>query len=87
MLEQVEGRTNTEIKHIIVEACCGEESKLISLFRGKGRESVKLDFTKHENSKDYTIEAIEESSINVTTLEVECKTTDPVAFTARDATC
>ena len=42
MLEQVKGRKEAEIKKVLIEACCGEESKLASHFKQKGGESIRL---------------------------------------------
>ena len=59
---QVKGRTEAEIKKIIIEVCCGEESKLASHFEEREEESLKLDLTKHNVSKDYTVEALNRPS-------------------------
>ena len=53
MLEQVEGRKDSEVKKVLIEVCCGEESKLASLFKDEGGES-----TKHDVSKEDTVKAL-----------------------------
>ena len=55
MLEQVRGRKEAEIKNILIEVCCGEESKLALHFKGEEGESTRIYPPKNDMSKDYTV--------------------------------
>ena len=57
MLEQVSERENAEVKKVLFEVCCGENSKLTSHFKDRGGEGIRLYLPKHNVARDYTIEA------------------------------
>ena len=58
MLEQVKGRKEAEIQKVLIEACCGEESKQESHIKEKEGESIRLYIPKHDVSEEYTAEAL-----------------------------
>ena len=55
MLEQVNKRQKAHIKKVLIEVCCGENSRLTSHSREKGGEGIRLYI--HNVARDYTIEA------------------------------
>ena len=57
MLEQVKHRQKAETTTILFEVCCGENSRLMSQFKQRGGEGIRLYLPKHNVAKDYTIEA------------------------------
>ena len=61
MLEQVKGGKEDEIKKVLIEACCGEESKLASHFKEKGGESSQIYLPKHDMSKDHPVKPLKET--------------------------
>ena len=57
MLEQVSEREKAEVKKVLFEVCCGENSKLMSHFKDRGGEGKRLQLPKRNVARDYTIEA------------------------------
>jgi hypothetical protein len=57
MLEQVKHRKRAETNTILFEVRCGEKSRLMSQFKQRGGEGIRLYLPDHNVAKDYTIEA------------------------------
>ena len=57
MLEQVSEREKAEVKKVLFDVCCGENSKLTSHFKDRGGEGIRLYLPKHNVAIDHTIEA------------------------------
>ena len=57
MLEQVKHRHKANIKTVLFEVCCAENSRLTSQFKERGGEGIRLYLPKHDVVKDYTTEA------------------------------
>ena len=47
MLEQVNNRQKANIKKVLIEVCCVENSRLTSQFRERGGEGIRLYLPKH----------------------------------------
>ena len=58
MLEQVENRHHAKIKSVLVEVCCGENSKLSNTFKEKGGEAIRIFLPQHDMSKRVTLKAL-----------------------------
>ena len=58
MLEQLKDRQQAQIKKILIEVCCGENSRLTSNFKEKGGEAIRIFLPHHDMSKDYTMKAL-----------------------------
>jgi hypothetical protein len=58
MLEQVKNRKSASIKKILVEVCCGENSKLTTAFKEKGGEGIRIYLPYHDMQKRYTIKGL-----------------------------
>jgi hypothetical protein len=57
MLEQVSEREKADIKKVLIEVCCGENSRLTSHFKDRGGEGIRLSLPKHNVARDHTTEA------------------------------
>ena len=53
MLEEVKHRQKANIKTVLFEVCCGENSRLTSQFKERGGEGIRLYLPKHDVAKDY----------------------------------
>ena len=72
-LEQVKDETKAEVKKVLIEVCCGENSKLAAEFKEQGGEAIRLYLPKHDVSKDHTIEGLKRAIDTLTQEGFEVK--------------